>query len=213
MVKGTDPDLADHFITLGAHLDHVASGGEAVANGADDNASGSAGVMEIAEAIAMDPPRRSVVFIAYAAEEMGLNGSHYFVNAGPLSIDEIKFNVNLDMIGRTTAENMDTRSHYVVADKKYQSKLEPFISEINDETIQYPLIFDYNFDLGSSDHASYHDVGIPSFFFFSGDHEDLHTPGDDAEKIEYDKAVKISRLAYLITMKLANMDEVPAFVE
>ena len=213
MVKGTDPDLADQYITVGAHLDHVAFGNGQVANGADDNASGSAGVMEIAEAVAMDPPRRSVVFIAYAAEEMGLNGSHYFVNAGPVPMNDIKFNVNLDMIGRTTAENMDTRSHYVVADKKYMSKLEPFISEINDETIQYPLIFDNSFDLGSSDHASYHDVGIPSFFFFSGDHEDLHTPGDDAEKIEYDKAVKLSRLAYLITMKLANMDEVPAFVE
>jgi len=214
MVKGTDPDLADQFITVGAHLDHVASGSAAVANGADDNASGSSGVMEIAEAVAMDPPRRSVVFIAYAAEEMGLNGSHYFVNAGPLPISDIKFNLNLDMIGRTTAENMDTRSHYVVADRKYLSELEPFITEINEATIKYPLIFDYSDNSpGSSDHASYGNAGIPAFFFFSGDHEDLHTPGDDAEKIEYDKAVKISRLAYLITMKLANMDEVPAFVE
>jgi hypothetical protein len=214
MVKGTDPDLADQFITVGAHLDHVASGGAAVANGADDNASGSSGVMEIAEAVAMDPPRRSVVFIAYAAEEMGLNGSHYFVNAGPLPISDIKFNLNLDMIGRTTAENMDTRSHYVVAHREYLSELEPFITEINESTINYPLIFDYSFkNAGSSDHASYSNAGIPAFFFFSGDHKDLHTPGDDAEKIEYDKAVKISRLAYLITMKLANMDEVRAFVK
>jgi len=214
MVKGTDPDLAGQIITLGAHLDHVASGGPAVANGADDNASGSAGVMEIAEAIAMNPPRRSVVFIAYAAEEMGLCGSHYFVNAGPLSKEKIKFNVNLDMIGRTTAENKDTRSHYVVTDEKYLGDLEPFISEINNESIQFPLIFSSNSNSpGNSDHASYSDVGIPSFFFFSGVHRDLHSPGDDADKIEYDKAVKLSRLAYLITMKLANMDEVPAFGE
>ena len=212
MVKGTDPELSDQLITVGAHLDHVAFGNGQVANGADDNASGSAGVMEIAEAVAMDPPRRSVVFIAYAAEEMGLCGSHYFVNAGPLPKEEIKFNVNLDMIGRTTAENKETRSHYVLADEKYLSDLEPFISEINNESIQFPLIFKNEGDLpGSSDHASYHNAGIPSFFFFSGVHEDLHTPGDDAEKIEYDKAVKLSRLAYLITMKLANMDEVPAF--
>jgi len=214
MVKGTDPDLAGQYITLGAHLDHVASGGPAVANGADDNASGSAGVMEIAEAIAMNPPRRSVVFIAYAAEEMGLCGSHYFVNAGPLSKEEIKFNVNLDMIGRTSKENKETRSHYVLADEKYIGDLEPFISEINNKSIQFPLIFKNEGDLpGSSDHVSYSDVGIPSFFFFSGMHRDLHTPGDDADKIEYDKAVELSRLAYLITMKLANMDEVPAFGE
>jgi hypothetical protein len=214
MVKGTDPDLAGQYITLGAHLDHVASGGPAVANGADDNASGSAGVMEIAEAIAMNPPRRSVVVIAYAAEEMGLCGSHYFVNAGPLSQEEILFNVNLDMIGRTAKENEETRSHYVLADEKYIGDIEHFISEINQESIQYPLVFKNEDDLpGSSDHASYSDVGIPSFFFFSGMHRDLHTPGDDPEKIEYDKAVKLSQLAYLITMKLANMDEVPAFGE
>jgi len=214
IVKGTDPELSDQFITVGAHLDHVAYPTGEVANGADDDASGSAGVIEIAEAVARNPPRRSVVFIAYTAEEMGLNGSHYFVNAGPLAIEDIKFNVNLDMIGRTTAENKETRSHYVIADSKYGSKLEHFIAEINDETIQYPLIFDFDhIHSGSSDHASYHDAGIPAFFFFSGDHEDLHTPGDDASKIEYDKAVKISQLAYLITMKLANMDEVPTFEE
>ena len=90
----------------------------------------------------------------------------------------------------------------------------PFISEINEASIQYPLIYDFDHRFsGSSDHASYSKAGIPSFFFFSGDHEDLHTPGDDADKIEYDKAVKLSKLAYLITMKLANMDEVPDFLE
>jgi hypothetical protein len=214
MVQGTDPELSKQFIAVGAHLDHVAFPGDQVANGADDNASGSAGVMEIAEAVAQDPPRRSVVFIAYTAEEMGLQGSHFFVNAGPLPLEDMKFNVNLDMIGRTTAENKETRSHFVLGDSKYGTKLVPFISEINEASIQYPLIYDFDHRFsGSSDHASYSNAGIPSFFFFSGDHEDLHTPGDDADKIEYDKAVKISKLAYLITMKLANMDEVPDFLE
>jgi hypothetical protein len=214
IVKGTDPELSDQYITVGAHLDHVAYPTGEVANGADDDASGSAGVMEIAEAVAMNPPRRSVVFITYTAEEMGLQGSHYFVNAGPLAIEELKFNVNLDMIGRTTEENKETRSHYVLADSKYESKMVPFLSEINEATIKYPLIFDFqNRYSGSSDHASYSNADIPAFFFFSGDHKDLHSPGDDADKIEYDKAVKISQLAYLITMKLANMDEVPDFEE
>ncbi len=214
MVRGTDPELNNQFITVGAHLDHVAYPDGQVANGADDNASGSAGVMEIAEAVAQDPPRRSVVFIAYTAEEMGLQGSHFFVNAGPLAPEDMKFNVNLDMIGRTTAENKETRSHFVLGDSKYASKMVPFISEINEASIQYPLIYDFNHRFsGSSDHASYSKAGIPSFFFFSGDHEDLHTPGDDADKIEYDKTVKLSKLAYLITMKLANLDEVPDFLE
>jgi hypothetical protein len=214
IVKGTDPELSDEYITVGGHLDHVAYPGGAVANGADDDASGSAGVMEIAEAVALDPPRRPVVFITYTAEEMGLQGSDYFVHAGPLAIGDIKFNVNLDMIGRTTEENMETRSHYVLADSKYETKLIPFIKEINEASIQYPLIYDFHHRYsGSSDHASYSDAGIPAFFFFSGDHRDLHTPGDDPEKIEYDKAARLSKLAYLITMKLANMDQVPDFEE
>jgi hypothetical protein len=214
IVRGTDPELSNQFITVGAHLDHVSYPGGEVANGADDNASGSAGVMEIAEAVAQDPPRRSVVFITYTAEEMGLQGSHYFVNAGPLDIEDIKFNVNLDMIGRTTDENRETRSHYVLGDSKYEDKMVPFLSEINEATIQVPLIYDFHHMYsGSSDHASFSNADIPSFFFFSGDHEDLHTPRDDADEIEYDKAAKISRLAYLITMKLANMDEVPDFME
>ena len=211
-VPGTDPDLSKEYIAVGAHLDHVTLPAGQVANGADDNASGSAGVLEIAEAVALDPPRRSVVFITYTAEEMGLQGSHYFVNAGPLALENIKFNVNLDMIGRTTEENKETRSHYVLGSSIYEAGLVPFISRINEATVQWPLIFDFQHSYsGSSDHASYSDQGIPSFFFFSGSHKDLHTGGDDPEKIEYDKAESISRLAYLITMELANMDEVPDF--
>lgn len=214
VVPGTDPELSKEYIVVGAHLDHVAHPTGQVANGADDNASGSAGVLEIAEAVAMDPPKRSVVFINYTAEEMGLQGSHYFVNSGPLEREVMKFNVNLDMIGRTTKENRETGSHYVLANSRYEEKLIPFLEGINDTTLHLPLIYDFqNQYNGSSDHASFSDVGIPSFFFFSGSHEDLHSPGDDPEKIEYDKATKISRLAYLITMKLANMEEVPDFIE
>jgi hypothetical protein len=214
VVPGTDPVLSKEYITVGAHLDHVTHPSGQVANGADDNASGSAGVLEIAEAVAQDPPRRSVVFITYTAEEMGLQGSHYFVNSGPLDIGDIKFNVNLDMIGRTTQENMETGSHYVLGDERYAAKLTPFIEGINEASLKLPLIYDFGHAYaGSSDHASYSDRGIPSFFFFSGDHRDLHQPGDDPEKIEYEKAVKLSRLAYLITMELANMDEVPDFSE
>ena len=214
VVRGTDPELNNEYITVGAHLDHVTHPTGQVANGADDNASGSAGVLEIAEAVAQDPPRRSVVFVTYTAEEMGLQGSHYFVNSGPLDIGDIKFNVNLDMIGRTTQENQESGSHYILGNERYAAKLTPFIEEINKASVNLPLIYDFDHAYaGSSDHASYSERGIPSFFFFSGDHRDLHQPGDDPEKIEYAKAVKISRLAYLITMELANMDEVPDFLE
>jgi Zn-dependent M28 family amino/carboxypeptidase len=169
--------------------------------------------MEIAEAVAMNPPRRSVVFVTYTAEEMGLYGSHYFVNSGPFDTNEIQFNVNLDMIGRTTLENEKTGSHYFVANNRFMPKLRPFVEEINDESVSIPLIYNSNDRLsGSSDHVNFQNAGIPAFFFFSGMHQDLHQPGDDPEKIEYDKAVNLSKLSYLITMKLANMDKVPNFI-
>lgn len=210
MVPGTDPDLSREVIVVGAHLDHTAGPGGQVNNGADDNASGSAGVMEIAEAVAMDPPKRSVVFVAYTAEEMGLYGSHFFVHSGPFPVEKMKFNVNLDMIGRTTEENSETGSHYIVANDTYMPGIRPFIEEINAKELHLPLLYDTSHS-GSSDHASFQDAGIPAFFFFSGVHEDLHSPGDDPEKIEYDKAVKLAKLAYQVTMKLAGMEEVPAF--
>lgn len=210
MVKGTDPVLSNEVIVVGAHLDHVVGPGGQVNNGADDNASGSAGVMEIAEAVAMDPPKRSVVFVTYTAEEMGLYGSHFFVNSGPFDIGKMKFNVNLDMIGRTTKENKETGSHYIVANDTYMPMIKPFIEKVNAEQLDLPLIYDTSHS-GSSDHANFNRAGIPAFFFFSGMHEDLHAPGDDPEKIEYDKAVRLSKLAYQVTMKLANMEEVPAF--
>lgn len=213
MVEGTDPELKGEYITVGAHLDHVSGSDGQVYNGADDNASGSAGVLEVAEAVAMAPPRRSVVFIAYTAEEMGLNGSSYFVNAGPLAVEDMKFNVNLDMIGRTRPDNEETRAHGVFGNEQY-APLEAFISEINARTVNWPLVYQFGGRMrGSSDHASFNRAGIPAFYFCSGSHEDLHRPTDDPERIEYDKAEAISRLAYMITMELANMDQVPAFTE
>ncbi|MBN1388962.1 MAG: M20/M25/M40 family metallo-hydrolase [Bacteroidales bacterium] len=213
MVEGTDPELRNEFIVVGAHLDHVKPVNGQVCNGADDNASGSAGVIEIAEAVAMNPCKRSVVFITYTAEEMGLIGSRHFVGSNALPVDQIKFNLNMDMIGRSDPDNRDNRAHYVVTDKKYVDKLKEFITGLNDGVTDFPLIFDNDEDSpGGSDHQSYINKGIPAFFFFSGIHEDLHQPGDDPGKIDYAKAESICRLAYLITTKLANMDAVPTFL-
>lgn len=214
LVEGTDPVLKNEYITVGAHLDHVKKLNGQVCNGADDNASGSAGVIEIAEALALKPCKRSVIFITYTAEEMGLCGSRYFVGSGEYPIENIKFNLNMDMIGRSDNKNKESRAHYVVTNKKYLAELETFIGELNNNITDFPLIFDDDeHSPGGSDHQSFISQEIPAFFFFSGVHEDLHKPGDDPEKIDYAKAESICKLGYTITEKLANMDEVPNFMK
>ncbi|MFC2122048.1 M20/M25/M40 family metallo-hydrolase, partial [Bacteroidota bacterium] len=213
MVKGTDPELQNEYIVVGGHLDHVASQqGEEICNGADDNASGSAGVIEIAEAIAMNPCKRPVLFVTWTAEEMGLIGSRYFINSNLIPKEQLKFNVNLDMIGRSSTKNEESRAHYVVTHKKYVYELEAFISDLNDGITDFPIIIDNDQDSpGGSDHQSFIGEGIPGFFFFSGIHRDLHRPTDDADKIDYSKAESLSRLGFLIVNKMANMDVVPSF--
>lgn len=212
IVRGTDPELADEYIVVGAHLDHVAPVNGDVCNGADDNASGTSGVIEIAEAVAANPFRRPVIFVAYTAEEMGLYGSQFLIDSEIIPGDKLKFNLNMDMIGRSDSKNEESRAHYVVTNKKYVAKLESFINEINNGVTDFPLLFDNDEDSpGGSDHQSFINEGIPAFFFFSGIHSDLHQPGDDADKIDYAKVESIARLAYLITEKLANADRVPDF--
>lgn len=212
MVPGTDPVLKDEYIVVGAHLDHVRPRQGNVCNGADDNASGSAGVMEVAEAIAMNPCKRTVVFITYTAEEMGLIGSAYFIESGIIPKDRIKFNVNLDMIGRSGKDNEKSRAHYVITNKRYLEKVGAFFKDVNDGVTDFPIIFnDDAHSQGGSDHMSFMKAGIPAGFFFSGIYPDLHTPEDDPEKIDYPKAASITRLVYLITQKLGNIDKIPAF--
>ncbi len=207
ILKGTDNNLSADYITLGAHLDHVQYSKTQIYNGADDNASGSVGVIEIAEAMVKAPPKRSVMFLLWGAEEMGLIGSRYFLNNPPVPIKNITFNINLDMIGRSTKDNKNKRTHNVVIYKKYFNKMKKLISEAN-KSINWPLNYMYSRILwGDSDHSSFHKKGIPNFFLFSGMHEDLHRPSDDAEKIDYEKMQKICQLTFIIANKLANSEK------
>ncbi|OFY50853.1 MAG: hypothetical protein A2X22_01465 [Bacteroidetes bacterium GWF2_49_14] len=212
VVPGTDPVLKDEYIVVGGHLDHVRAQQGKVCNGADDNASGSAGVMEIAEAVALNPCKRTVIFATWSGEEMGLLGSAYFLESGLFPKEKIKFNINLDMIGRTGKGNEETRAHYVVTDKKYVQELKTFINDLNKGVTDFPILIDDDeHSPGGSDHMTFIQKGIPAFFFFSGIHADLHNPGDDPEKIDYPKAAAVSKLGYLIALKLGNMDVVPTF--
>ncbi len=197
VVKGSDPGLAQQYVVIGAHLDHLGSD----FNGADDNASGCAGVLEIAESIAMNPPKRSVMFVLFSGEEMGILGSAYFVNNCPVPIDSIIGMVNLDMIGRTEENHKDEGTHYICNMGGTTDFMLGFVEETNANTYKWPLM---RLTDAGSDHSSFARRGIPSVFFFSGRHKDLHTTEDDPLKIDYDKMLILTRLAYEVVMRLAD---------
>jgi len=207
----------DEYIILGAHFDHLGMGeqssmapdlaGKAIHHGADDNASGSAGLMELAGYFAGQPKRRrGILFLAFAAEELGLIGSNYYVNHPVLPLDKAAVMINMDMIGRIkdgrvfvggvgTGDSLKA----VLDQSKAGSKL--------------------NFDLseqggyGSSDHFSFTVKQVPVLFFFSGLHTDYHKPSDTWEKIDAASAASMLEVVAGVTTRLAEAPARPAYIK
>jgi hypothetical protein len=205
LVKGTDPSVNDEYIAVGAHLDHVGQENGVVFNGADDNASGSVAVLEAAEAVAMNPPRRSVIFILYTGEEMEFMGSQYFVLNPPVPLENIVANINLDMVGRPDGEAHELATN-VGGDQA--SEIKAMIDSVNSRHTH--LLLDYGYDqfFKMSDQVSFYLAGIPVVFLHSGDHEDVHKATDDAEKIDYEFLKEATELAYFLSMELADREEI-----
>ena len=210
VLKGTDELLNKQYVTVGAHLDHVPRMRGKICNGADDNASGAVGVIELAEAMVFQPPKRSILFALYTSEELGLLGSYHLVSNPPVPLENMVVNLNLDMIGRSDEKNSVTRAHYIESHPEYLESMKNLISEVNSKSVNWPLIYENcEGSLGDSDHSSFNDKGIPNVHFFSGVHKDLHLPTDDAEKIDYEKMQKIINLVYDLTYKCANLEHLP----
>lgn len=203
VVEGRDPKLKDEYIAVTAHLDTNAPKDGEVMNGADDDASGCAGLVEIAKAVAADPPRRSVVFVLFTGEEGGVAGSCHFVSACPVPLNKIRTDVNLDGIGRSDPAETE-RTHFALDSDKITPELTQLIKDVNFRTVNWPLKYQYR--MGDSDHMVFHAVGIPAVNFYSGHHDDVNTPTDDPEKVDFEKTQQISRLVYEVTMELANRD-------
>ncbi len=204
IVEGTDPELKNEYVAVTAHLDHLTPDGTgAVRNGADDNASGCAGVMEIAEAVAARPLKRSAVFVLFAGEESGLLGSRHFLSACPVPVDKIVGNVDLDMIGRTDKANEADRAHYALDTDTITPEFKKMLIAVNERTVRWPLKYDRQGGAGS-DNMTFANFGIPGVFFFSGSHPDYHRATDDAEKIDYAKAEALARLCYELTAELGD---------
>lgn len=207
LIEGSDPVLKNEYVTLSAHLDHLGIQQGEVMNGADDNASGSVGVLEIAEALVKSKPERSIIVILFAGEELFLIGSHYFTENPPVQTEDIIVNINLDMIG---CSDTDIKALAPIGAGRITPKLKEVISKVSERTQYVPIDWAYadtSRYVNMSDHYPFHLKKIPAVFFFSGDNAYIHMPTDDAEKIDYDFFQRACKLVYEVVMELANGDE------
>jgi Zn-dependent M28 family amino/carboxypeptidase len=199
-------------VLITAHYDHVGAGGPEIFRGADDNASGTAAAIAIAEALASGPrPDRSVVFLVFDAEEDGMLGSAYYARQPLLPLANAVAVLNMDMIGRDEqvpglkgVEPVDNAVNLVGT--LYSPDLRSTIERAN---TSIGLGLDYKTDtngsdwFGRSDHISFAARGVPIVMFNTGEHPDYHTPNDTPDRINYSKMLKITRLVYLTARSLA----------
>ncbi|MBM3985581.1 MAG: M28 family peptidase, partial [Planctomycetes bacterium] len=213
-LPGNDPALAGEYVVVGAHLDHLGLGegsptrGE-IHNGADDNASGSAGMVAIARLLAgrRHELKRSVLFAAWSAEELGLLGSEHWVRNPTRPLEGLVAKLNLDMIGRST-------DGYVAVEGVGSS---PGFSDLV-VTAHDALGLELDLHLApkpsaNSDQWPFFREGAPVLAFFTGLHQDYHKPGDDAPKVNAEGGAQIASLAAEIARRLAVADERPAFTQ
>jgi len=214
VLRGSDPALRNEYVVVSAHMDHIGVSrnpvnGDSINNGADDDASGTAGLMEIAEALASMPerPRRSVIFLYVSGEEKGLLGSEWYSDHPTVPLPQIVANINVDMIARNSPDSI------VVIGKQY-STMGPMVNAIRERRPELRLvaaddIWPEERFFFRSDHFNFARKEVPSIFFFSGVHEDYHRPSDEVEKIDADKAARVARFVFYLTHEVANADQKP----
>ena len=206
-ISGSDPALQNEWVVVGAHYDHLGLGDRnslapsqigQIHHGADDNASGTSGVLEIARLAAKNKQqwKRSVLFITFAGEELGLLGSSQFVNHPTVPLKDVAGMINMDMIGRLNNDRL------FVGGVGTSPSFKPWLQEFN-ETVHLQL--DYS-DSGyaASDHMSFNAKKIPVLFFFSGLHTDYHKPTDTYEKINPSGALKVLSIVYMMADRMAS---------
>jgi len=219
LVRGSDPQLRDEYIVYSAHFDHVGVGipdesQDSIYNGADDNASGTAVLLETAAAFAsLDvPPARSVLFLAVSGEEKGLLGSQYYSENPTVPIENIIMNINLDMVGRN---HPDT----VIGIGRQYTNLGPLTDRVIREhpdlgftVIEDPVPEEQGFF--RSDHLHFVNKDIPAIFFSAGfDHEDYHRPSDEVHLIDSDKAARVGRMVFHLGALIAGGTVDPEWTE
>lgn len=219
MIEGTNKK--DEWVIISAHYDHVGIIGGKIHPGADDDGSGTVGVLEIAEAFAKAKaagrgPNRSILFLAVSGEEKGLWGSAYYANHPVYPLEKTSIDINIDMIGRKddNLKSLDSNNHvYLIGDDKLSSDLPRFVDSINNMYIK--LITDRKYNdpkdpnrlYYRSDHYNFAAKGVPIVFFFDGIHKDYHKPSDTPDKINYDLHEKRTRLVFFLAWEAANRNK------
>jgi len=229
-IEGSDPALKDEIVVVGAHLDHTGRWEDYIFNGADDNGSGSVGVLNLARALSANgqKPKRTVVFCLWGGEEKGLLGSRYFVQNSPYPKAKIVAYLNMDMISRPYDEKslgfigrmmnipvgpdflkLVKPANFIPVSFLAGSGLADFIREA-DQYVGLDLYLreatDSSFGFGSSDHASFHEAKIPWLLPISAVTQDLHQTSDSVDKASGELIEKVSKLMYVIAFQLAQSE-------
>jgi Zn-dependent M28 family amino/carboxypeptidase len=212
ILEGTDSKLKNEYIVFSAHMDHIGitpGQRDSINNGADDDASGTVGVIELAEAFSQPGarPKRSLIFLTVSGEEKGLWGSEYFASNPPVPIKQIVADINIDMIGRNWPDT-------IVAIGKEHSDLGATLNRVNaaHPELRMTAIDDrwpeerFYF---RSDHYNFARKGVPILFFFNGVHEDYHAVTDSPDKINSEKEARILKLLFYLGQEVANAPSRP----
>jgi hypothetical protein len=226
IVEGTDARLKDTYVAFGAHYDHIGytqgilpnGQTDRINNGADDDGSGTTGLIAIARAFARGPKtKRSLIFVWHAGEELGEYGSKYFVDYPTVPLDKIVTQLNMDMIGRNH-NNLESESNtvYPVGSDRISSELHNIMIDAN-AALSKPLTLDFALNDPTdpervyyrSDHYNYAVKGIPVIFFTTNLHPDYHRVTDSVEKINFEKMARIAQFVYETGRRVANLDHPP----
>jgi hypothetical protein len=215
-IEGSDPAVKDEVIVISAHYDHVGEMQGKIYNGADDDGSGTVTTMEIAQAFQQAKnegkgPRRSILILHVSGEEKGLLGSEWYSEFPIYPLSSTVCNLNIDMIGRVDDAHKDDENYvYIIGSDMLSTDLHLVSEGVNKTYTQLALDYTYNDPddpnrfYYRSDHYNFAKHNIPVIFYFSGVHEDYHQPGDDPEKIMYDKMAKIGKLIFYTAWEVAN---------
>ena len=211
-------DLKEELIIITAHYDHLGKHDSLIFNGADDDASGVAGAMEIAEAFMLAKkdgkgPRRSILIMPVSGEEKGLLGSKYYTDNPVYPLNNTIANLNIDMIGRLDDWHSTGNYVYLIGSDRLSYDLHNINEEVNNKYTKLELDYKYNDEEDPnryyyrSDHYNFAKNNIPVIFYFNGVHEDYHRPSDTIEKLDFSKIKTISKLVFLTAWELANREE------